>query len=779
MKRKSTIELISGTAIAPGLLLQALTITAVTFHHDLTSSFSERKRKFAVYTIRIHHSRIVGPRTVDHRFSAFRTLHNNLKTLVKTSLQHKQLLKGIKFPTKFTIQSSTSRRIVNARRIKLELYLCTVLSRISTNRTIAQSDPASLLLSEFLLLRSIASSRISKVTNVRAASLAFSPQTATGITSNEKWKNPLDSTQSINKKFIQLTGQSVTELLNDELLKVVQNDSRKNGITSQIKAFVNQVKQEYGQGSTRDDVAKILKRSRLPKSKNSTLKSESKSESKSRKQQSFRTLSFRSSERSTLSISDSKALDKAILLQEKKAKRRAKQKGTTTKTITVEEMITLIEAKVYESRLQRVCHFAENLYDLLLSDHLDRLMFLLPLTDELQEKKKKDIQKQQEKQNKWVALNTQDIELNEKDMDSEKEKNKEKETDEDLYDEMEEEEEEEEPIDPREELVKHIVCDAVENAIYSPLFDILKYYSTKLENTTELEMSIIGNISDLNKLYNTSTQNELPQSAFHLNFYSKSNWKDAIHKMQQIEDSKSPTHMLIVLLSAVHSIHNTYYIEAKEQLLNTPGKEKLEPDPLGADDFLPIFVYVTASANLSNPQTAFQMIAHLSNRDRLEGLAKYFLTVFESALWFLAHNDFVQEHKASQFDLHGEMTEDVEGIEEIENDDKEGKEKEETVSRDAQNNDPVTDDKTDANEKISYSLIKLEKRLKLMTGRLKALERMFQFNGITLSSMNRRGSVIYRNSIILSELTVSRTNRTMSSEVEEASLLTNLDMNEK
>jgi hypothetical protein len=172
------------------------------------------------------------------------------------------------------------------------------------------------------------------------------------------------------------------------------------------------------------------------------------------------------------------------------------------------------------------------------------------------------------------------------------------------------------------------------------------------------------------------------------------------------------------------------------------------------------------------------MIAHLSNRDRLEGLAKYFLTVFESALWFLAHNDFVQEHKASQFDLHGEMTEDVEGIEEIENDDKEGKEKEKRVSRDAQNNDPVTDDKTDANEKISYSLINLEKRMKLLTGRLKALERMFQFNGITLSSMNRRGSVIYRNSIILSELTVCP-NRTMSSEVEEASLLTNLDMNEK
>ena len=57
-------------------------------------------------------------------------------------------------------------------------------------------------------------------------------------------------------------------------------------------------------------------------------------------------------------------------------------------------------------------------------------------------------------------------------------------------------------------------------------------------------------------------------------------------------------------------------------------------------------------------------------------------------------------------------------------------------------------------------------------------ERVYKFKEGYHSANRGRGSVIYRNSIIPSELTVCP-NRTMSSEVEEASLLTNLDMNEK
>ena len=56
-----------------------------------------------------------------------------------------------------------------------------------------------------------------------------------GTGADDTWRNPLESEQTIvNNKFLTLTGQTVTELLNEELFKVVQNDSRRNGITSQI-----------------------------------------------------------------------------------------------------------------------------------------------------------------------------------------------------------------------------------------------------------------------------------------------------------------------------------------------------------------------------------------------------------------------------------------------------------------------------------------------------------------------------------------------------------------
>jgi hypothetical protein len=154
---------------------------------------------------------------------------------------------------------------VKERTKKLEKYLRSILHRLPPTRDAAARDPACDLLREFLLLRVLSGSgrhASDPMQKVRVASEAFSAQNATGHhgMTDEAWRNPLESQQAMNKKFLALTGQTVTELLNEELFKVVQNDSRRNGITSQISTFVQTIQTEYKKGSLRESVERMMVR---------------------------------------------------------------------------------------------------------------------------------------------------------------------------------------------------------------------------------------------------------------------------------------------------------------------------------------------------------------------------------------------------------------------------------------------------------------------------------------------------------------------------------------
>ena len=56
--------------------------------------------------------------------------------------------------------------------------------------------------------------------------------------------------------------EDVAESLNEYLIKVVQNDSRKNGISDQINTFIRRVQQDNEKGSVRDIVRRVLMNSR-------------------------------------------------------------------------------------------------------------------------------------------------------------------------------------------------------------------------------------------------------------------------------------------------------------------------------------------------------------------------------------------------------------------------------------------------------------------------------------------------------------------------------------
>jgi len=57
--------------------------------------------------------------------------------------------------------------------------------------------------------------------------------------------------------------------------------------------------------------------------------------------------------------------------------------------------------------------------------------------------------------------------------------------------------------------------------------------------------------------------------------------------------------------------------------------------PLGADDFTPIFIYVTVQANLVQPLHLKEFLWLAADPQDLRGQGGYWLTVFEAAISFI------------------------------------------------------------------------------------------------------------------------------------------------
>eukprot|EP01121_Diplochlamys_sp_Union-15-3_P013691 TRINITY_DN4282_c0_g1_i2.p1 TRINITY_DN4282_c0_g1~~TRINITY_DN4282_c0_g1_i2.p1 ORF type:complete len:119 (-),score=14.98 TRINITY_DN4282_c0_g1_i2:68-424(-) len=85
-----------------------------------------------------------------------------------------------------------------------------------------------------------------------------------------------------------------------------------------------------------------------------------------------------------------------------------------------------------------------------------------------------------------------------------------------------------------------------------------------------------------------------------------------------------PHKILSCLLSTARSIQTT--INAEQ------GKKGVA---LGADDFLPIFIYVVANSEVENMEAISQYLWSLADPEELTGQLGYYLTVFCSSLEFI------------------------------------------------------------------------------------------------------------------------------------------------
>jgi hypothetical protein len=183
-----------------------------------------------------------------------------------------------------------------------------------------------------------------------------------------------------------------------------------------------------------------------------------------------------------------------------------------------------------------------------------------------------------------------------------------------------------------------IVMKACEESLLPMLWDthIERLISGMVDAKSQDELALVAKMR--NRLEG------LPQSFFDIPemYDSPSRWSAAALEMSGIASATMPTDKLAALLRAAKVIYGTFKAERmliveairKENSKRGKTKKKIKPPPndLGADEFLPIFIFVTVHAQLDHPLRDKECMWTLCEPDMIAGEGGYYLTVFDAAL---------------------------------------------------------------------------------------------------------------------------------------------------
>lgn len=93
---------------------------------------------------------------------------------------------------------------------------------------------------------------------------------------------------------------------------------------------------------------------------------------------------------------------------------------------------------------------------------------------------------------------------------------------------------------------------------------------------------------------------------------------------------------LQALVHAAKAIYSEFKCEVLPILRAQKGDSLSSTDAmLGADDFLPIFIFVVCQAHLLHPLWNKDLLWRLCHPDQLRGESGYYLTMYESAIEFI------------------------------------------------------------------------------------------------------------------------------------------------
>jgi hypothetical protein len=134
------------------------------------------------------------------------------------------------------------------------------------------------------------------------------------------------------------------------------------------------------------------------------------------------------------------------------------------------------------------------------------------------------------------------------------------------------------------------------------------------------------------------------QHASHIakEFISPLGWKSAIFELSTLETQLTPWDMLNTLIRTSKSIYSEY----KHAILSHSSDRDVKP--LGADDIVPIFIYVFCQSQFSRPLVAKEIMWHLSHPSLLHGECGYYLTIYDSCVQYIL-NDTMNTDEADKY----------------------------------------------------------------------------------------------------------------------------------
>lgn len=139
---------------------------------------------------------------------------------------------------------------------------------------------------------------------------------------------------------------------------------------------------------------------------------------------------------------------------------------------------------------------------------------------------------------------------------------------------------------------------------------------------------------------------------------SENDWSNAIFELAGIERNPTPSMRIHALVRTAHAIYTEYktQIVPSKQLeknkhttlstSNSPFNSKSHSNSfnsddyvLGADDFLPIFIFIFCRSELYHPIQNKDLLWKLCHPDQLQGESGYYLTIYESAVEYVLAYD--------------------------------------------------------------------------------------------------------------------------------------------
>jgi hypothetical protein len=120
-------------------------------------------------------------------------------------------------------------------------------------------------------------------------------------------------------------------------------------------------------------------------------------------------------------------------------------------------------------------------------------------------------------------------------------------------------------------------------------------------------------------------------------FVSPLGWQNAIFELSALEHHFTPSMHLLALARCMNAIYSEYKIVVLPSL--TAKGAAAADSFLGADDLVPIFIYVLSKSDLRRPILYKEQMWGLCHPQQLIGESGYYLTVLESAIEFVKETD--------------------------------------------------------------------------------------------------------------------------------------------